>query len=141
MSQPKKGSPYRNRYNATLHAKAALLYIQGWSTNKIAKRYGVDKKSVANWVREAGYELRFYTGSPGKSDPSITKIVREVLIRNGVPISRCQDCNKVFGVPLNVHHIDQDRTNNSINNLAVLCPSCHTHRHPRRKCPTCQRYL
>ncbi len=26
---------------------------------------------------------------------------------------------------LQVHHIDEDRTNNDINNLIILCPTCH----------------
>lgn len=26
---------------------------------------------------------------------------------------------------LEVHHIDEDRTNNSLNNLIILCPICH----------------
>jgi hypothetical protein len=29
-------------------------------------------------------------------------------------------------LPLQVHHIDGDRTNNSLENLMVLCPNCHS---------------
>lgn len=28
-----------------------------------------------------------------------------------------------------VHHVDHDRDNNSIGNLVVLCPTCHSERH------------
>jgi hypothetical protein len=30
---------------------------------------------------------------------------------------------------LQVHHIDRDRTNNSIDNLIILCPTCHFEEH------------
>lgn len=44
--------------------------------------------------------------------------------------SRCEDCgyNKIKDV-LQVHHLDEDRRNNKLENLAVLCPTCHEERH------------
>lgn len=30
---------------------------------------------------------------------------------------------------LGVHHIDEDRNNNTLSNLAVLCPNCHSLAH------------
>ena len=43
---------------------------------------------------------------------------------------KCFDCNydKVTDI-LVVHHIDEDRTNNSLSNLVILCPNCHAIRH------------
>ena len=44
----------------------------------------------------------------------------------------CQECgwNKVHpitgNVPLQIHHIDGDCTNNKEENLQLLCPNCHT---------------
>ena len=42
----------------------------------------------------------------------------------------CMDCgwNKYSEV-LQVHHLDENRKNNSIENLIVLCPTCHNSRH------------
>ena len=46
--------------------------------------------------------------------------------------SSCQICgwntvNKYTGkVPLQIHHIDGDCTNNSEENLQLLCPNCHS---------------
>lgn len=42
----------------------------------------------------------------------------------------CQNCNynKIVEV-LEVHHIDRDRTNNTLTNLRVLCPTCHDETH------------
>lgn len=44
--------------------------------------------------------------------------------------NQCNICgyNKFLSV-LEVHHIDRDRTNNSIENLEILCPNCHAERH------------
>ena len=43
---------------------------------------------------------------------------------------KCNRCgyDKVPGV-LEVHHIDQDRDNNSVSNLEILCPTCHEEHH------------
>lgn len=46
--------------------------------------------------------------------------------------SRCMDCgwceiNKSTGnVPIQMEHIDGDAKNNSLNNLKLLCPNCHS---------------
>lgn len=47
------------------------------------------------------------------------------LAFSACPENRCVYCG--FGVRdvLEVAHLDQDRSNNSIENLAVLCPNCH----------------
>ena len=44
---------------------------------------------------------------------------------NGMSINVCIMCG--FGIPavLEVAHIDQNRGNNDVENLAVLCPNCH----------------
>lgn len=36
---------------------------------------------------------------------------------------KCANCG--FDVVIDVHHIDNDRTNNDITNLIPLCPNCH----------------
>jgi hypothetical protein len=43
--------------------------------------------------------------------------------------SKCENCNltewKNSSIPLEVHHIDGDRTNNNLCNLQLLCCNCH----------------
>lgn len=47
----------------------------------------------------------------------------------------CQDCGwDRYPEVLEVHHIDGDRTRNTIDNLRVVCPTCHMIRH-RLKSP------
>jgi hypothetical protein len=50
----------------------------------------------------------------------------DYLIENGKPIA-CEECGSTLR--LEVHHIDKDRTNNDIDNLILLCKSCHKKRH------------
>lgn len=51
------------------------------------------------------------------------------LFRDSVKEKRCEVCNKAewLGqeIPLELHHVDGDRFNNSLENLQVLCPNCH----------------
>lgn len=44
--------------------------------------------------------------------------------------NKCNRCGyKEYTKVLEVHHKDHDRANNSLNNLEVLCPTCHTVEH------------
>jgi len=42
---------------------------------------------------------------------------------------KCQKCGFNNVLALEVHHIDKNRENNSIDNLAVLCANCHRIEH------------
>ena len=42
---------------------------------------------------------------------------------------RCERCGN--GPPLEVHHIDHDRTNDAVDNLECLCTGCHLAEHDR----------
>ena len=42
---------------------------------------------------------------------------------------KCEECSSYFD--LLVHHIDEDRSNNTYDNLIVLCTSCHAIVHQR----------
>ena len=58
--------------------------------------------------------------------------------RKMLPPGPCADCSKPFG--RDVHHIDLDYTNNSIENLVRLCRGCHVRRHrPKPSCSLCER--
>lgn len=43
---------------------------------------------------------------------------------------KCADCGyNAHEEILEVHHIDRNRSNNSLENLVILCPNCHSLRH------------
>jgi hypothetical protein len=58
-----------------------------------------------------------------------TSDLRLRLLREGVFAHRCACCGQSewngAPIPLELDHIDGDRTNNEIGNLRLLCPNCH----------------
>lgn len=58
-----------------------------------------------------------------------TNKIRLKLLREGYKEYKCEKCglSEWLGQPiaLEVHHIDGDRTNNTIENFQLLCPNCH----------------
>ena len=52
---------------------------------------------------------------------------------------QCEKCGSIDD--LQVHHIDENRNNNKSDNLIVLCRSCHSIVHNRRKNILKYRYL
>ena len=77
------------------------------------------------------YIERWKRGEESGCTPSykIHKYVKRYLIEKNH--NCCEECgwgkeNKYTGnVPLQIHHIDGDCTNNSEDNLQLLCPNCH----------------
>lgn len=59
---------------------------------------------------------------------------RSVLTRHKIP-KQCKLCNTTDTRVLAVHHIDQNRKNNKVDNLAWLCHNCHhlVHHHDEVK--------
>jgi 5-methylcytosine-specific restriction endonuclease McrA len=41
----------------------------------------------------------------------------------------CEDCGAVPPVRIDTHHIDRNKSNNSLENVKVLCVVCHAKRH------------
>lgn len=65
-----------------------------------------------------------------KGEYSISNHIKKYLFRkynNSCQICGWNQVNKFTGnVPLEVHHIDGDYTNNKEENLQLLCPNCHS---------------
>lgn len=58
-----------------------------------------------------------------------TNKVRKKLLKEGIKKHICECCLNITWngqpIPLEVHHKDGDKTNNSLKNLQLLCPNCH----------------
>lgn len=56
-------------------------------------------------------------------------ILRKLLIREGFKQAKCQLCGLTqwLGnpIPLDLHHINSNHYDNTLNNLQLLCPTCH----------------
>lgn len=60
----------------------------------------------------------------GKTTKKIHNLKEKIRKRDKI----CQECGKTQkeeGCKLSVHHIDEDDTNNDLDNLITLCNSCH----------------
>jgi hypothetical protein len=59
-----------------------------------------------------------------------TPLLRQKLIQDGLKKDSCELCgySEWMGkkIPLELHHVDGNRFNNALNNLQILCPTCHS---------------
>ena len=72
-----------------------------------------------------------YTGRAPKDKVKTQRIlkVRLFLIRG----KQCEHCSFSIHQVLQVHHKDRDTSNNTIENLEILCPNCHASEHYLKK--------
>lgn len=58
-----------------------------------------------------------------------TYLIKQKLIEDKIKQHRCELCEKTEWnnkpIPLELHHLDGNRFNNTLDNLAILCPNCH----------------
>lgn len=55
--------------------------------------------------------------------------LKKKLLRDGIKEHKCECCGQTTWlnkpIPLELHHIDGDHSNNVLENLQLLCPNCH----------------
>ena len=55
--------------------------------------------------------------------------LRIKLLREGLKQPMCERCGNTEwegqSIPLEIHHINGDKTKNDLSNLQLLCPNCH----------------
>lgn len=81
-------------------------------------KFFCNKKCQTQWRNQ------LYTGPKHRNFTNGKSTYRAALSRSGAP-KRCGRCSSNDVRVLAVHHIDKDRTNNKIENLAWLCHNCH----------------
>ena len=88
--------------------------------------------STAHFGRPAKYER--YTATPTAMLLTNGTVVQSFklktrLLREGLLAARCTSCCGTHWqgqpIPLELHHQDGNRRNNTLDNLTLLCPNCH----------------
>lgn len=68
-----------------------------------------------------------------KKDVVSASKLRKLLIRDNIKEKKCECCGleEWMGkpIPLELHHIDENRFNNELENLKILCSNCHMQEH------------
>lgn len=68
-----------------------------------------------------------YNGRRLKDSVVSQKAVKDRLITDRG--RQCERCGYSKTEVLHVHHIDRNRKNNQLSNLALICPNCHAEEH------------
>ena len=154
LTDKEKWERYCKRYNQNVSFEEYVEFIMGSSHNsdKIRKRKGKKTKCLFCGKELDGtnvkfcsadcrdnYEKKLYDeyiekwerGEEEGHTPSfkIHRYVKRYLFEKNN--NSCQNCgwgkiNEYSGnIPLQIHHIDGDCTNNKEENLQLLCPNCH----------------
>ena len=87
----------------------------------------VNPNAIDN-LRAANERKKLWTNGTGYEGQFTYTLRMQVWQRDE---SRCRGCNKQLGVGLGgvVHHIDFNKGNSVLENLVLLCRSCHAKRH------------
>src|SRR5215467_4541517 len=126
-------SGYR-KYNLPYELLQSLHWGEDLSSGEIGRKLGVPQNTVNRYLREFGLSdpLRRPKQSGelgnnwqgGTSRSYINRLTKKLCEDNNIPLNLCQVCNSVWSQNLDRHHIDEDRSNNVIENIVVLCPAC-----------------
>jgi hypothetical protein len=108
---------------------------------------GGNYESIKKRIQELGLDSSHFLGQAilrGKTHSFGTRPLEDVLVhkklentwrlknrllQSGLKEHRCECCGSArwLGepIPLELHHMDGDRTNNTLPNIELLCPNCH----------------
>lgn len=140
----------RERWTAELVRSAVK---QAWSIAGALRHLGLpavggNYARMHQAIREHELDTSHWTGKGhlrGKCNPHVKRLdlasvlvpnsnynsnrLRKRLIREGWVSPACSSCGRTEWIdqpiPLELDHIDGDRTNNTFTNLRLVCPNCH----------------
>lgn len=100
------------------------------------KRGGGNHDLLKKKLQQLNVDVSHWAGQAYNKDQQLkdwSQYSRGTNLRKHLIVSRGHQCEKCLlklwleeNITLEVHHIDGDRTNNSLENLQLLCPNCHS---------------
>lgn len=137
----------RTKEEYELAAKSAFSIAQ-MCRNLGVKPVGGNYRVVKNAIQEYNIDTRHFTGQgwnkglifkPNNPIPLEDILVKNStyqsyklknrLLKSGLKEHRCENCKRTewegSPIPLELHHINGDNTDNRIENIEILCPNCH----------------
>lgn len=125
------------------------------SISEVCRKVGIrpvggNYKTIKNKLKEFNIDYSHFTGQGWNvgdrykqikiTIPTIDLLVensiygsyklKNRLLKDGLKKHICECCKSIewmgVSIPLELHHIDGDNTNNKFENLTLLCPNCHS---------------
>lgn len=126
-----KRGPYYNRKHK--YKEAIRLRKKEYGYRTIGEKIGVPWGTVCNWVKHIKVNAReAYLKSKPMQLKKLSELKSQSAIRRYLLITRghrCEGCglDKWLGkpIPLEAHHKDGNKKNNTEKNLELICPNCH----------------
>jgi hypothetical protein len=109
-------------------------YEAGHSVRECPERFGLAKRTWNDAARRGDVVAR-PIGMPldellAEDTPRSRWNIKRRLIAAGLKEDRCEECGlsewRGEALPLELHHVNGDRHDNRLENLALLCPNCHS---------------
>jgi len=102
-----------------------LYFVEGMRQQDIAKALGVSQASVSMFMKKSGYPVR--RGNLGEANGRFKDGSQSRMYRVLIEKDQCKRCEAKNN--LCIHHKNDDHYDNRIENLEVLCNSCHLSHH------------
>ena len=99
-----------------------LTHDQQWAQARIGDYYGVTQTAIQQVMRRLGIKTRS-RANHGKRNGRYKDGTQSTLYRQMIEKDKCSDCGA--RELLAVHHKNGDHCDNHLENLQVLCWSCH----------------
>lgn len=109
------------------------LTQEGLNQKQIAEMTGTIRENIRDFAQRHSLE-RANKGAPlgnknakthGQSKNAIKRLTRILVVQSKRSLFICERCSRKGNEELPRHHKDRDRTNNTAENIEVLCNTCH----------------
>jgi len=118
------------------YEKAYQIYLEGFSLAKVGKKIGVTRQCVYKAFKSRGFNLRKANTRPIKKYDGRKFTLRDngyysLTTGDRMLMHRYVWENEKYPIPIgwDIHHLDEDKTNNDIKNLECLSKPEHARRY------------